>query len=55
MPILIWGGMAIAGLAAGGYALDKASEAADSATTLTKWVVIGGVAYLVAKQAKVIK
>lgn len=43
---IIWGGMAIAGLAATAYAAREAGEAADSATRLVQWATVAGGLYV---------
>ncbi|NOX41461.1 MAG: hypothetical protein GXP05_13430 [Alphaproteobacteria bacterium] len=49
MPLIYWGGAALIGLFGLGYASDKVGEAATETTSLVKWVVIGGVVYMVVK------
>lgn len=45
IPLIIWGGFAIAGIGATGWTASQLSDAADSGARLTKWVVIGGTVY----------
>ena len=43
---IIWGGVAVAGLAATAWAADSAGEAADSAARLVKWGTVAGGLYV---------
>lgn len=43
VPLIVWG---IIGLGAGGYALSKAGEAADSGADLAKWAAVAGGVYV---------
>lgn len=53
MPVVAWWiGAGIVGLFGVGYAADKSGEAMDSATRLTRWLVIGGVVYVSYEAAK---
>lgn len=45
-PVLVWGGVAIAGAAAGGFLFNEAGDAADSATRLVKWGTVAGGLYV---------
>lgn len=45
VPLIVWGGVAIAGVVATGWTADRLSDAAEQGAQLTKWIVIGGTAY----------
>lgn len=45
-PLIIWGGLAVAGLVAGGWAARQAGEAAEDATELVKWTTAAGTVYV---------
>lgn len=45
MPILIYGGLALAGLVATGWAAGEVGDAAEKTQRLTRLVVVGGAAY----------
>ncbi len=46
VPLIIWAGVGVAGLVAGGYAADKVTGATEEAAKLTKWAVAGGTVYV---------
>ncbi|WP_159075196.1 MULTISPECIES: hypothetical protein [Pseudomonadota] len=58
MPLIIWGGVALAGVYGIGWAAKEGGEAMDSTANALKWAAIAGgvyVAYSAAKSAGVIK
>lgn len=45
MPILIYGGLALAGLVATGYAANEVGEAAEKTQRLARLALVGGAAW----------
>lgn len=45
-PLIIWGGVAVLGLFATGYAGRGIADALEEANTATKWAVVGGGLYV---------
>lgn len=43
---IIWGGLALAGIAGTGWALSEAGDAAESGAKLARWVAVGGGVYV---------
>ncbi|MCE8508350.1 hypothetical protein KBY28_07785 [Ruegeria pomeroyi] len=52
MPVLVYGALALVGLAGVGWAAKETGEAADSLTRLTKWGVVAGGLYVGYRAAK---
>lgn len=46
VPAIVWAGVALGGVLATSRLAREAGDMADSATTLTKWVVAGGTLYV---------
>lgn len=46
VPLIVWGGLAVAGLWGAGYAAREAGEAADDLTKLTRALTVAGGLYV---------
>ena len=46
IPLIAYGVLAVVGVAGAGWAARETGDALDSATKLTKWVVVGGALYV---------
>lgn len=52
---IIWAGIGLAALLAGGWAANQADDALEDGAKLVKWAVIGGGVYVSAKALKAAK
>lgn len=46
VPLIVWGGVIVAGIASTAWAADEIGDAAEKSERLVKWAVVGGGLYV---------